>query len=430
MLISNGEELLRDFSKGAYPYEVYQINDRISHVVGLGHSNSCVIEGDTSVILVDALDTDLRAEKLKILIREKTDKPVRTIIYTHGHPDHRGGAAAFKDTVQEIIMFGPKKPVLKHTDRIDGILAKRTNRQFGYGLSDEECFCQGIGIREGKACGEGNYNFLPPDTVYHEEEVEREIDGVKMKMVSAVGETDDQMFIWLEEDGVICCGDNYFGCFPNLYALRGSQYRDAAAWVDSLEKIMEYGAKALLPGHTKPVLGADNVREVLGNYKDAIEYILLNTLDCMNRGMSMSQCAEQVVLPEKYRKLPYLGEFYGAAEWAVKGIYTGYVGWFDGNPANLHPLPDREFSSKLVSMISAEKVLEESREAMENGSFQMALQLCDLLIQAKEEESAANQLKRQALLSLARQETSANGRNYYMMSAKEMDAGDREKNNL
>lgn len=169
---------------------------------------------------------------------------------------------------------------------------------------------------------------------------------------------------------------------------------------------------------------------MLGNYKDAIEYILLNTLDCMNRGMSMSQCAEQVVLPEKYRKLPYLGEFYGAAEWAVKGIYTGYVGWFDGNPANLHPLPDQEFSSKLVSMISAEKVLEESREAMENGSFQMALQLCDLLIQAKEEENAANQLKRQALLSLARQETSANGRNYYMMSAKEMDAGDREKNNL
>ena len=336
MLSNDAEARLKEFNDTAFPKKMITITDRVRIAVGWGHSNCIIVEGDTSLILVDTLDSDARAARLKDELSRLTDKPVKTIIFTHGHPDHRGGCGAFRDTVEEIIAFAPKKAVLKGTERINPILNKRTFRQFGYGLTDEELITQGLGIREGHAIGDGVYSFLPPTTLYTEDSVTRTIDGVAFEMVSAVGETDDQIFLWLPEERIMCCGDNYYGCWPNLYAIRGGQYRDIAAWVDSLERIMSYPAEALLPGHMLPVLGHDRITEVLGNFKEAIRYILDETLACISQGLSQDETAARVVLPETYRSLPYLQEYYGTVQWSVRAIYQGYVGWFDGNPSNLN----------------------------------------------------------------------------------------------
>ena len=292
MFAENAAEKLRRHGEEAYGRKEYSINERIRCFVGFGHSNCTVIEGETSLILIDALDSGERARRLKEKLEQETGKTVETIIYTHGHPDHRGGAGAFQDTVKEIIAFAPKRVQLKYTERLNKVLGERTRRQFGYALTEEECITQGIGIREGHAVGDGVYEFLPPTTVYTEEKVERTIDGVRLELKAAVGETDDQIFVWLPDDQVLCCGDNYYGCWPNLYAIRGSQYRDIAAWTDSLKEIMAYPAKALLPGHTRPILGQEKIQEVLGNFCGAIESVLLQTLDCMNQGMTESETAK------------------------------------------------------------------------------------------------------------------------------------------
>ena len=192
-----GEERLKHHGETAFPYQIFQAGDRVRCITGLGHSNSIAIEGETSLILIDCLDSDKRAARLRSILEEQTHKQVKTIIYTHGHPDHRGGSGAFRDTVEEIIMSSPRKPVLKYYDRLNDVLNKRTFRQFGYGLSDEECITQGIGIREGHAVGDGAYDFLPPTTLFTDSEEERVIDGVRLKLVSAVGETDNQLFVYL-----------------------------------------------------------------------------------------------------------------------------------------------------------------------------------------------------------------------------------------
>ena len=413
-----GEQRLKDFTEKNYQKTLTKVNDHIYHFLGYGISNAVAVLGETSVILIDALDSTGYGEEMKADLARLTDKPVKTIIYTHGHPDHRGGAGVFRDTVEEVIAFAPKKPVLKYYDRLKDVLNQRGAYQFGYGLTDEETISQGIGIREGWAVGKGSLDFIAPTTIYHEDEVERVIDGIKLKMVSAAGETDDQIFVWLEEDQVICTGDNYYGCWPNLYAIRGTQYRDIAAWADTLGVILSYDAKALLPGHTRPVMGREQIQDQIGTFRDAIEYVLLETLDCMNKGMTISETAEQVKLPEKYLDKEYLGEFYGTVEWSVKSIYCGYVGWFDGNAAGLMPVSDSKYQTVIRELIGDEKLKEKIKAYMNEGQFQIALQLLELA--DGKESSEYRELKKEALLKRAGQMTSANAIHYFIASAKNL----------
>lgn len=421
MLKENGEELLKYFADTAYPKAVTKVVNGIYHVMGYAHSNSTIIEAENSVILIDTLDTDVRAEKLKKLIAEITDKPVKTIIFSHGHPDHRGGSGAFSDTNPEIIAFAPKRHVLGRTPELNDILNKRTSYQFGYKLTDEEVISQGIGIREGFTVGEGKYSFAPATTIYNEEKVIRNIDGVNIEMISAVGETDDQMFIWLPDSRVICCGDNYYGCWPNLYALRGSQYRDVNAWIETLDLILSYQAEYVLPGHTKPLMGRNTVQEVLTNFRNAINYVLEETLKGMNKGLTADELANTIKLPENLVNLPYLGEFYGTVKWSVRSIFNGYIGWFDGNPTNLNKLPPKEYALKIIDVIGGEeKVITEIKKSLENQEAQWAIELCDFLISADREIKTGKQLKAEGLMALSKLETSANGRHYYIASAYEL----------
>lgn len=103
MLKPNGEELLRQFTATAYPPMVTEIvPGTIFHVLGFEHSNASFIIAERSVILVDTLDTDAQAAMLAAAIAERTDKPVKTIIYTHSHPDHTGGAGFFAEPIRNV----------------------------------------------------------------------------------------------------------------------------------------------------------------------------------------------------------------------------------------------------------------------------------------------------------------------------------------
>lgn len=420
MLKPQGEKELREFAERSYQETVTQITETIWHVLGMGHSNAIFIEADTSVILIDTLDTLERGQKLRALIEEKTGKTVKTIIYTHGHPDHRGGAGAFSDLKPEIIAFAPAVPVLAKTGQIHDILMLRGARQFGYSLRDEENICQGIGIREGMVYGE-HRAFVPPTVIYHEERVDRVIDGVSLQLVRLPGETDDQAAIWLPDAKVLCCGDNYYGCWPNLYAIRGSQYRDIAGWVNSLDKLLSYPAEYLLPGHTAPLCGADEIQTVLGAFRDSIAWVLDQTLTGMNEGKDMDTLASEIRLPKQYADLPFLQEHYGCVEWTVRAIFTGYVGWFDGNPTRLHPLPPDGHARKMIALMGgAETVLAAAEEALTGQDYQWCLELCDLCMAEGQCAAEARRCKAQALKGIAKRETSANGRHYYQVCAAEL----------
>lgn len=420
MLVDNGSQRLRDFTEENFQENYTEITKGIWQITGLGHSNSICIEGESSVILIDTLDSLERGKILLQFIEEKIRKRISTIIYTHGHPDHRGGAGAFMESNPEVIAFSPITPSLEGTAMLQDIQNQRGSRQFGYNLTDGENISQGIGRREGIAYGEQRV-FVPPTTVYQQDQVVREIDGIKLELTRVPGETEDQIMIWLPEKKVLCCGDTYYGCFPNLYAIRGGQYRDLAQWLHSLDKLASYRCEYLLPGHTAAVIGSAQIQETLQNFRKAIDDILTRTLVGMNQGKSADHLAAEIRLQPEYASLPYLGEFYGCAEWTVRAIYAAYLGWFDGNPTHLHPLPPEEKAVKTIALMGGSKsVLGAAKEALITEEYQWTLELCDLLLDSAQEVTEAKALKASALRYLAEYETSANGRHYYLASAREL----------
>ncbi|HBL86073.1 MAG TPA: MBL fold metallo-hydrolase, partial [Alcanivorax sp.] len=77
---------------------------------------------------------------------------------------------------------------------------------------------------------------------------------------------------------------------------------------------------------------------------------------------------------------PWLQEFYGKVSWSVRSVFDGYLGWFDGNPSTLQPLPGEQQARHMAELAGGEQALaDKARAALEQGDAQWALSLSDHL---------------------------------------------------
>jgi uncharacterized sulfatase len=182
-------------------------------------------------------------------------------------------------------------------------------------------------------------------------------------------------------------------------------------------------ADVLVSGHARPIAGKENVRRVLTDYRDAIDFVLHETLAGANRGLTPDELAATVTLPEPLVGKDYLQEFYGVIDWSVRSIYSGYFGWFDGNPTNLFPLTPREEAERMVRLIGSEgKLLNAIRGSIADHDYQWACRLADVLLALEPPVHEARKLKANALRAIAQLQTSSNARHYYLSVAYELEA--------
>ncbi|MFX9042799.1 alkyl sulfatase dimerization domain-containing protein, partial [Acinetobacter baumannii] len=78
-------------------------------------------------------------------------------------------------------------------------------------------------------------------------------------------------------------------------------------------------------------------------------------------------------------------------------IYQGYLGWFQGDPLKLDPVPPVESARRHVELMGGrDKVLAAARAAYDKGEFQWAAELATYLIRIDQKDKDARALKANA----------------------------------
>lgn len=399
---------------------VEKVTDGIYVAIGYGLANSILIEGDDGVIVVDTLEGRPQAEEVKTAFEKITTKPIKAVILTHNHADHVFGGEVFTGGDPDIPVVAHDSTA-SHIDRIinvvrDGIYV-RSMRMFGQKLPPEHDANSGIGMRldyhpENIALARPTQTFS--DTL------DINFAGVRLHLVHVPGETPDQIAVWLPDKNVLLPADNVYQAFPNLYTIRGTAYRDVMEWVESIDTMRDLGAEYLVPSHTRPVIGKEAVEDVLTAYRDAIQYVHDQTIRGLNLGKTPDELAATVKLPPQLANHPWLGEYYGAVAWSVRGIYDGYLGWFDGDATTLNPLQPVERARKLAAALESGRPLaDQAKQALVNEDFQWAAELAREWVRVEPDSADAHNTLADCFEALGAAQSNANARNYYLTQALE-----------
>jgi alkyl sulfatase BDS1-like metallo-beta-lactamase superfamily hydrolase len=251
----------------------------------------------------------------------------------------------------------------------------------------------------------GNYDAKIDATILFDKEYEFELGGTKFVLFHTPGETYDQLSVWIPRYKAVHVADNFYDSFPNLYTLRGTKPRWALDYVDSINKVLKLGPEILVRGHGNPIIGKEKIANVLTRYRDAILYVHNETVKGMNEGKNVYTLMQEIKLPPDLD----FGEGYGKVIWSIRGIYEGYVGWFDGRSSSMYDLSHEAVYPELVKLTGGvDTIVKKAVEYIEKGEHLRALLLTDIAIAAEPINSSVLKVRISALEKLKEESTNSN----------------------
>ena len=181
---------------------------------------------------------------------------------------------------------------------------------------------------------------------------------------------------------------------------------------------------AMFASHHWPRFGTDDVREFLELQRDVYRWLHDQTMRRANAGLVPTEIAEELSMPDVFSNHSHVQGYYGTVSHNSKSVYTKYLGWYDGNPANLNPLPPTPSGERYVEyMGGADEVLRRARESFDAGEYRWVAQVVNHVIFADPNNQEARQLQADAFEQMGYQAESATWRNAYLYGAHELRNG-------
>ncbi|MCB0918385.1 MAG: MBL fold metallo-hydrolase [Actinobacteria bacterium] len=415
-------------------YGLFKVVDGVYQVRGYDVSNITFVEGRTGWIVVDPLAcVETAAAALDLVNRHLGERPVTAVIYSHSHVDHFGGVAALisaEDTAAGRVRVVAPEGFVEHTvseNIYAGIaMGRRTTYQFGQALPKDEKGFLGSGV--GKSFSTGRITLIHPTDVISETGTTLTLDGIDVEFQNTpFSEAPAEMQFYFPEYRTLCIAENCAASIHNLLTMRGAQVRDAKSWSGYLDEAIDlYGDRSdvLIMSHNWPRWGTEYLKEYIGNQRDLYRFIHDQTLRLANHGYTMEEISEVLRLPAELDSNFYARGYYGTVSHDSKAVFQRYLGWWDGNPANLHRHPPVAAGQRYVAaMGGAQRVLEVAQEAFDEGDYRWVAELVNHLVFAEPDNSEARELQARALEQLGYQSESGIWRGFYLSGAFELRNG-------
>lgn len=363
---------------GSDQKKAIKVNDAIFQAIGFG--NTFLVTTREGNVIIDT-SMAFNSARHKSLLEAESKAPIKYIILTHAHGDHMGGIPAWKQAGTQIIAQRNHVEFQHYLTRLEGYYARNNAAQFALPLAAQ---------REWK----GNYGAKIEPTILFDDKYEFELGGVKFEIFHTPGETYDHLTVWIPQYKAAFVGDNYYDSFPNIYTLRGTQPRWALDYVNSLNKVLALKPEIMLPSHGLPVHGNGEITKCVTRYRDAIQFVHDETVKGMNAGKDVWALMNEIKLPPELN----IGESYGKLSWSVRGIYEGYVGWFDLKPASVYETPVNAVYPELVKAAGgADAVAKLALEHLTKGQANEALHLSEIALSADAKHRGSLEVKLKAL---------------------------------
>lgn len=413
---------------------LYKVTDHIYQVRAFDVSTITFIEGDTGYIVLDPLLTAEVAAAAYNLIKEHVgDKPVVAVVYSHSHADHFGGVRGVIS--DEDVRLGKVRVIapegfLAHAVSENIIAGNAMSRRarYQFGLLEGSSATGELTSGLGPALSRGAITLIAPTDIIKTTGTTMTIDGVTMEFQITPGtEAPAEMNAYFPQFRSVFMAENANATLHNILTLRGALVRNTKAWADYLtESIRLYADKSdtMFAAHGIPRFGQAEITDFLKKHRDAYKFLHDQSVRMMNQGLTGIEIAEAFTLPKALADQWFDRGYYGSYSHNAKAVYQFYMGWYDGNPASLHPHPPETTAPRYVeAMGGASSVITRAKTAYEAGDYRWASELLNKVVFAAPENTEAKSLLADTYEQLAYQAESGVWRNVYLTGARELRDG-------
>ena len=409
---------------------LFEVTPGVYQVRGFDLSNITFIEGERGYIVIDPLISAEPAAAALALMREhRGDKPVTAVIYTHSHVDHYGGVRGVisdADIAAGLEIVAPEgflEAAVSENVLLGNAMGRRATYMYGSLLPRDARGHVDSGL--GKTVSLGSVSLVPPTRAISRTGERLTLDGVEIVFqVTPDTEAPAEMNFFFPKFRALCMAENCTCHMHNIYTPRGAQVRDAKAWSFYIDEALDlFGGESdvLFASHHWPRWGGEAAAEFLRQQRDLYKYIHDQTLRLANHGLTPLEIAEVLDLPPTLKAQWHTRGYYGTLNHNAKAVYQRYLGWFDGNPANLHKLPPSEAGRRYVELAGgADALLAHAQAAFDRGEYRWVAEVVNHLVFADPANAQARELQAGALEQMGYQAESGPWRAFYLTGAQEL----------